>query len=217
MIPDDPIERAIENRRAIEAIEGFVSLAIEIEDALGEHSVEWRFAGSLRRYCDLLATERFSVPKDIEIVAVPRIRYVQDPFDPSHRYPVNLLLERLDLLIAEGAPGWERHPEIVSASGRRRAAAWGEKHRRFLYKGVAVDLFLTTTSFFGHILLIRTGPAKFSKRYVTRLRQEGFVSSGGEVTRDGERYPLGDERVCFAAAEIGVISPGERERRFNRE
>jgi len=221
VIPTDPFDRAIANAEANAAISRLEDLSFELCAALGDAAVIWRVAGSLRRYLDMPPGDRFKIPGDIEIVAVPDIRHILaeqatlfgEP-EQQKRIPVNALFARLDQLIADGVPGWRRHPRITTRSGGSRAAPWGDRYRRFLYKGVAVDLFTASASWFGHTLLIRTGPAEYSKRYVAGLKSAGFVCKSGQVALNGELYPIGDERVCFAVGRVANLSPGEREKRY---
>jgi DNA polymerase/3'-5' exonuclease PolX len=158
-------------------------------------------AGSLRRH----------VPEvgDIEIVAVPRHRDEAAGLwgEPSR---TNELSERIDGLLADGvlAP----HPDDPKR---------GERYSKVVHRasGLQVDVFSARPETLGLILLIRTGPADYSRRVVTDARARGFHVAEGELHRGGlapatharcERVSTpGEQAVCDALG-IPLLPPERR-------
>jgi DNA polymerase/3'-5' exonuclease PolX len=129
---------------------------------------------------------------DIELVAVPR-------------YATNLLGEpdglQLDWLFAE-------HGIKPSKDGQR--------YKQFAYQDMQVDLFLADRENLGYILMLRTGPADYSKALVTaqpwglkppHIRvAEGYVYS--YPTND--RISLPTEAALCAAWGMDYLPPQAR-------
>lgn len=130
----------------------------------------WEYAGSLRRRCRDVG--------DIEHVVIPR--FADLPGDDLYSTPkrVNLLLQRLDELVAQGTIA--RHPY---ANGQR----WGEKYRGCDFDCLGVvslhEIFCADETNWGPTLAIRTGPGEFSKQLVTRLLTRGRRNHQGFVWR----------------------------------
>jgi len=163
-------------------------LATDLRAALAPGWERCEIAGSLRRGSDM--------PKDIEMVCIPRIEStpVYDLFGGAEKTEsVNVLEIVLAGLIDSGA--WEYDPDL-----RRN----GEKYKRLRhtstrnYRGelVACDLFIVNTRTWGIQFAIRTGPGDFSRALVTRAQRLGmFVSEGllHNHTRQYRRNPITDE------------------------
>lgn len=148
-------------------------------------------AGSVRR--------RKPEVGDLELVAVPKPR--ANLFgEPTHGTLLDPILERL----------CERG-ELTNLKG-------GEKYKQFAVAAPAcchLDLFLTTADQWGLILLIRTGPADFSKRFVTQRRLGGLLPddlhvNGGRLWRGMVALPTPDERGLFELAGLTWVEPWER-------
>lgn len=93
-----------------------------------------------------------------------------------------------------------------------RAAPWGDRYRKLVWKGVPVDLFTATPATWGAIFLIRTGPADFSERWVTAIKRHGLKMDGGQVLRvkTGQPLTVPDERTAFRCAGWRYIDPDQR-------
>lgn len=92
---------------------------------------------------------------------------------------------------------------------------WGPKHKcvEHTVEGYRVDLFAYVPDNFGSVLLIRTGPAEFSQRWVTALRVHGLRHRKGFVQRgdgSGEILPTPTERDAFELAAWQWIEPEKR-------
>lgn len=162
------------------------SLAAMLEPA----ALRIQIAGSIRR-------QRPDVG-DIELVAVPRIETEPDGMFGERQ--VNRLTEAIDDLLARAvlAP----HP----IDPKR-----GERYSKLLEtaSGLQVDLFSATLETFGLILLIRTGPAEYSQRFVTAIRgRPALHVAGGQLHRGSlgcgayvcEVVPTPEEADVYAAA-----------------
>jgi DNA polymerase/3'-5' exonuclease PolX len=156
-------------------------------------------AGSIRR-------QRADVG-DIELVVVPLIE--TEPDGMFGERPINRLTERLDMLTAAGvlAP----HP----IDPKR-----GERYSKLLdaASGLQVDVFSASADTFGLILLIRTGPAAYSQRFVTDLRRRALHVAGGQLHRGSlgcgayecEVVPTPEETDVYAAAGWPFVEPETR-------
>jgi DNA polymerase/3'-5' exonuclease PolX len=149
-----------------------------------------QIAGSIRR----LRPE----VHDIEIVAAPHPGLDLFGESWSAQTPLDAYAESLR---SEGA--WtKRH-------------AWGDRYKAFDYQGVPVDLFIVRPpAQWGVILAIRTGPADFSKRLVTRALECGMHVDGGALLDDSGSAVLHPEVVTeemvFAALGWNYRPPEER-------
>jgi DNA polymerase/3'-5' exonuclease PolX len=98
----------------------------------------------------------------------------------------------------------------------------GQRYKQFVYRDYQVDLFLANTDNVGLILLIRTGPADFSRAMVTPQPygfkpshltvSDGYVWAnhlvGGPQARTREAVP--DEETLFRLWGMDWIPPQER-------
>jgi len=156
-------------------------------------------AGSIRR-------DRPDVG-DIELVAIPRFTDQPDGMFESRR--VNRLTETVDALTWAGALA--NHPDDPKR---------GERYSKLIHSasGLQVDLFSASADTFGLILLIRTGPAAYSRRFVTDLRRRGLHVGGGELHRGGlgcgdytcEMLPTPTEEDVYLAADWRYVEPADR-------
>lgn len=142
---------------------------------------------------------------DIELVAVPSIES-DGLLMPVER---NLLTERVDALIEAGTLA-------VHPTDPKR----GTRYSKLLHpqSGLQVDLFSARPETFGLIHLLRTGPADYSRRFVTEIRQRGLHVSGGEVHRGGrgcgqydcDVVPTPTEEDVYTAAVWPFVRPEDR-------
>lgn len=153
-------------------------------------------AGSLRR-------KRPDVG-DIELVAIPTIETVEDGMFDTRT--VNRLFEWVDYLIEVGTLA--SHPDDPKR---------GERYSKLLHpaSGLQVDLFSTTVQSWGILYLIRTGPATYSRQFVTDLRRRGLHVGNATLHRGGlgcgeyvcEVVPTPEETDVYAAAGWPFVKP----------
>lgn len=157
--------------------------------------VEWHIAGSVRR-------EKPDVG-DIEHVVLPH-----------HHSWLWSQLEEMTLVDGELAFGADEKPftKAVYPDGTHR---WGQKHRGVMYRGFRHEIFIADEANLGAILAIRTGPADYSQKLMTRLRQGGKLRMDDGYVRLGnsmEVVAAKDERAFFALCLTSWIEPRERGR-----
>ena len=179
------------------------ALAEKIVEALSPACERIEIAGSIRR--------RKPMVGDIEIVAIPR-------FGPKPGAMADLFTGKieqeslLDRLLAELV---ERKPHF------HRGGKDGEKYKTFAIDlpggdQVKLDLFLATVEQWGFTLLIRTGPADFSKHMVTQAWQDGplpaeYRVSGGWMWQGSEQVPIREGREWFELCGYEYREPWERD------
>lgn len=141
---------------------------------------------------------------DIELVAVPRTETAADGmFDVQ---VVNLLTDRLDALVAERR--LLSHPDDPKRGDRYSKLVDPES-------GLQLDLFSASEESFGLIYLIRTGPADYSKRFVTDLRRRSLHVGSGQLHRGSlgcgayvcDVVPTRSEAAVFEAAGWPFVVP----------
>lgn len=166
----------------------------------------WVFAGSIRR-------ERPEVG-DVEHVILPR--YGRAPIAGSmfgEDEETNLFLARCDELLA--SHHLTKHEYLIQTGERAgtRQHRWGEKYRGVDFRGFMHEFFLAEPDNWGAILCIRTGPAEFSERMVTKLRDHTQLEQRGgfvRYKRGGAIYPVRDEGAFFAACGVDYLDPQNR-------
>jgi len=151
-------------------------------------------AGSIRR-------NRPTV-EGIELLAIAK--WSRDPDRLFDDESVSLLQRQLARRVGEG----RLHPLI-----------WGAKQARFrlVKSGAVLDLFVVTPDTWGVQMLIRTGPAEFSKRFVTQQSKGGLLPDDLRVAEgriwDGDTpVHTPEERDLFAAIGMDWIAPEKRGR-----
>ena len=89
---------------------------------------------------------------------------------------------------------------------------WQLRHSK---RGYVLDLYRFDENNRGSIMLIRTGPAEFSRRFVMELRERGLRHEDGYVRSSAE--PVGDaivpcplEKDAFALAGMEWVEPEDR-------
>lgn len=168
-------------------------------------------AGSVRR-------GRAVEVKDLELVAISKITERLPRHDlfgapvPS-RPPIDHLHERIVALIAKGILHRRQ-------GGRSQGnSAFGRRYKALVYGHLAVDLFaVLPPAQWGVILLIRTGPATYSRLFVTSRALGGWlpaimqVKDGALSYRTGTLIPTPEEADVFRAVGYVYVSPADRER-----
>jgi DNA polymerase/3'-5' exonuclease PolX len=132
-------------------------------------------AGSIRRLKDEVG--------DIELVTVPAFGEEPDGLWGGSK-PLNLLQARVTELVSDGTL------EVLSG---------GERYAKLVFEGMQADLFMVLPpAQWGVILTIRTGPADFSQKMVTRARAKRMHVAGGAL-----RYGMAQEE-CERGCECDV-------------
>jgi DNA polymerase/3'-5' exonuclease PolX len=200
------VQTRMERAHAIEIAKAFVA---EIEP----HTDRLVVAGSLRR--------RLALIGDIEIVAVPKVETVAIPVtdlfgEKIEHADVDRLDERLGQMLTVGAVS-----KRLDTNGSPR---WGSRLKYLLYQDARVDLFCPSAEQFGWHLLIRTGPAIFSRQLVvekgkrTKDGRPGLLPpslkpiDGWICERtSGYRIPTPDEKSVFELFKLPYREPWRRE------
>jgi DNA polymerase/3'-5' exonuclease PolX len=138
-------------------------LAEEVRDLLAPFCARLEIAGSIRRQRDTIG--------DIEVVAIPTLLAQPDLFGTEGAgQPRNLLAERVEALL-----GLEVLTPRLNKLGRQ---SLGPQNKLLLFKGFALDLFITDAERWGVTFAIRTGGALFSHALVTSKVQTVRDESG---------------------------------------
>jgi DNA polymerase/3'-5' exonuclease PolX len=185
---------------AIAAAKAFIA---EIEGAYDQLVV----AGSLRR--------RLARISDVEIVAVPKTEQRAGGLFGDEATASDLLDERLNDLLDNDVV-----QQRLDVNGHPR---WGPLVKYLTYRDVRVDLFCPAAGRFGWILMLRTGPAAFSRQLVvakdrrTRdgrpgLRPVYIATQDGWLCwrTSGERIPTPTEQHVCDLYGMPYLEPQER-------
>lgn len=173
-------------------LERAVRIATIVRDVLAAACPRIEIAGSIRR--------RVAMVKDIELVAMPRLRLgIGD----------EVLDDDLEVLVRElvrdGWATWRRRRDgQLMARGPRYYAL---THRD---SAMPVDLFaVRPPAQWGAILAIRTGPASYSESLVTRCKLRGLRCEDGRLVRqrDGVELPTPEERQFIEACGFPWAAP----------
>lgn len=161
----------------------------------------WEIAGSVRR--------RRADVGDIEHVIIPAFGDVAagGMFDDTIR--VNLLWHHLDNLIADGTLTKHVYETVRGDQFRR-----GDVYRGVDFRGFNHEIFLATAENFGSTLLIRTGPADYSRNFVDRFLRGGlYRQQGGNLihVKTGDIIPVPDEATYYRMAGLPFVTPERRD------
>ena len=152
---------------------------------------------------------------DIEVVAVPKIEREPGGLFGDQADVIDCLDYRLALMLGQG-----KVEKRLDKHGRPR---WGPTLKFLTFQGAKVDLFTPCDERFGWILLLRTGPAAFSRQLVVPVGSRTKDGRPGLLPRliaprdgwltwktSGERIPTPEERDAFAALKLPYREPWER-------
>lgn len=166
-------------------------LAGAIVECLRDGCERIEVAGSIRR--------RRPEVGDLEIVAIPKAAANLFGEDDDTVTPLDLILGMLIM-----------QQRLVKVKG-------GKKYKQFDLPrhGCKLDLFLCTKDTWGSVFTIRTGPASFSHRLVTKASQGGLCPNdvsftNGRLYRGDEVMDTPEEQDVFAALGMEWIEPKER-------
>jgi len=192
-------------------------LAEQLVEALAPACARISIAGSVRRGKEEC--------KDLEVVAIARYERQQtmDLFgELGESATVNVLDQRLPSLYELGE--WGLDPVL-----RRN----GPRYKRLVHyaTGMCCDLFIVTRAGWGGAMVIRTGPAEFSRAVVTlalrlgRHVADGYLLHGHRKMKDacprGADCPLIiptlEESAFLAALGLPWLEPGHRTAQDTRE
>jgi DNA polymerase/3'-5' exonuclease PolX len=158
-------------------------IAARVVAELAPHCARIEVAGSVRRCKPEVG--------DIEIVCIPL------------RHPCGLFGDE-----------WERDPGFVAKVNQWpavRGKAEGKYTQRTLPEGIALDLFTATADNWGLIYAIRTGSADYSHRVLASgWVRNGYVSSGGMITKGGVPVKVREEWDLFTLAGVKWVPPEAR-------
>ena len=163
-------------------------------------------AGSIRR--------RKAQVKDVEILAISKSRSSTDMLGEvsSTHFALH---DALTLWISEGLL-WELRPN------KKGHTTFGVQNKLLVYKpyGIPVDVFATTAPNWGMAQVVRTGPAEFNIRLMSRFRELGLRGHAyGGVTKPGpyphpsskrEEIDCPDEETVFRLAQWEYADPEDR-------
>lgn len=184
-------------------------LAEAIEDAKAFRDLfpvecyeRWEIAGSVRR--------RKSEVADVEHVIIPRV--VEEPGSGLFAEPerINKLWKALEEHRQFGAVAKHCYGSTGAGAPLYR---WGEKYRGVDFRGHIHEMFTATPINWGAILLIRTGPADYSERVVTKIKSGGmYRQQDGQLIHVASGQPVGvpDEKTYLRLAGMKWLEPAQR-------
>lgn len=171
-------------------IEKALELAFELAYLIKPLCQKFEIAGSVRR-----GEEQCG---DIEIVCIPHLKgytHGKDLFGIPKTSYLNRVINWIDT-----------NEDSTRIKG-------GPKYQKIEYKGVPVDIFMTSREEFGRMLAIRTGPAEYSKKMAARWVQLGYHGKDGKLIHEqtGERAgPFPTEESFFEFLGWNYIKPEAR-------
>ena len=161
------------------------AVAGELVHLLDPHCERLEVAGSVRR-CR-------SDVHDVELLAIPKVARQLDLFGDVAEELSELDIY-LDALVDSGSL-LHRRPNKL---GRY---TYGPLNKLLVHvpTGIPVDVFSTTAENWGMALLVRTGPAEFNIRVMSRFRELGMRGHayGGVTDQAGREITCPDEATVF--------------------
>ncbi|MBW2675072.1 MAG: hypothetical protein JRD89_16955 [Deltaproteobacteria bacterium] len=114
----------------------------------------------------------------------------------------------IDLVVTPSDP-W-RLEEALRSLGQR--VLWGPQLKRLVYKGVQVDIYITSVRKWGIISLVRTGSERHNIKLAKRAKELGlkFSAADGIIDR-GLVVACETEEDIFKALGLEYIPPERRE------
>ena len=181
-----------------------MDVAAELVGLLADGCERIEIAGSIRR--------RKGEVHDIEIVAVPRVeeRPGEDLWGEIVARRDLLAVRLVDLIdLNQLAP---RAVEIHRRDGSTETGQrMGDAYKALVYRGMPVDLFVTTAERWGCIYALRTGPGDWNTALVTRCKEHWRRVEGGRVLYHNRVVPTPEERDFFRALGVPWVEPWDRQ------
>lgn len=152
--------------------------------------------GSVRRRCETVG--------DIELILPPGLPGAVDRIERDTRPKIGSAAKLFD-------PPAEEDPRRFRLV-RGGKEAWKSRQLEHVEGGWRLDLYRADRLNLGSMMLIRTGPAEFSRRFVTSLRGRGLRHEDGYVRdRAGDIVPCPTEEAAFRLAGMPILAPEDRE------
>ena len=186
-------------------LEQALPVAQEILTLLEPYCERIEVGGSIRR--------RKAQVKDVEILAISKARYSRDMLGEvsSTHFALH---DALTSWIGAYNSLWELRPN------KKGHTTFGAQNKLLVYRGSPVDVFSTTEANWGMAKVVRTGPAKFNIRLMSRFRELGLQGHAyGGVTKPGphphpsskrQEVDCPDEATVFRVAQWEYIEPENR-------
>lgn len=157
-------------------------------------------AGSIRRRVPDVA--------DLEIVCVPTLVAYRGGLWGDEPQVEDRLAGRIDDLLTDGTLTRRRLSD-------ERAPAAGSRYRSLTYRGAPLDLFSPDAESYAVVLVIRTGPASFSRRLVTPRSKGGLLPDfmrvkDGRLWSHDQLIPTFQEAEVFRAIGLSYVPPERR-------
>ena len=174
------------------------SVAGELVQLLDPYCERLKVAGSVRR--------GRSTVHDVELLAIPKVARRLDLFGDVAE-ELSELDVYLDSLIDCGSLLHKRPNRL----GRY---TYGPLNKLLVHvpTGIPVDIFSTTAENWGMALLVRTGPAQFNIRVMSRFRELGLRGHayGGVTDRTGHELACPDEATVFELLGWAFVESADR-------
>ena len=100
--------------------------------------------------------------------------------------------------------------EIIKMGEKYAQIEVFDEHATGVRQYIKVYVFTATFRTWGYILMLRTGPAEFSKWVVTKLKRDGFTMEDGEVFHHGTPCTVPSEGDLFFLLGSDYIEPEDR-------
>lgn len=114
----------------------------------------------------------------------------------------------IDLVVIPSDP-WRLEEELRSLGQR---VLWGPQLKRLTYKGVQVDIYITSVRKWGIISLVRTGSLRHNIKLANRAKEIGMKFSAADGIIDGGLVVACEtEEDIFKALGLEYIPPERRE------
>lgn len=166
----------------------------------------WEVAGSVRRGKALVG--------DVEHVVIPKHGDVTEQNGLfSQTRTVNLMLHRREALLVTATISKHLYTSNHADGSTSVSPRWGETYWGSDFRGFNHEIFCAVPANWGAQLLIRTGPADFSRRVVDTLRLAGtFRQQDGllHYVANGSTVDVPDEETYLSLAGMKWVEPSAR-------
>lgn len=159
---------------------------------LTDHCHQLMIVGSLRR-------KDRSETRDIDLLCVPKFREIPIPghlFGETHK--VNRVVAWVE----------------SSANGLVEKTGGGDRQIKLDYRGLPVDIYMTTEDQFGRMVALKTGPANYAKKMAARWVSLGYHGVDGELIHESDpedKPSFKTEREFFDFLMWTYVDPEKRQ------